>query len=96
MDPFHVVQWAMDALDELRREVWREAYDEAQRVKKEHPRKAVRPNSHFPIENLKLSKPYGYVCEGYFYPPSHLKSHKNTSAMQDTSASVLQVLPQYE
>ena len=43
MDPFHVVQWAMDALDEVRREVWREAYDEVQRLKKEHPRKAGRP-----------------------------------------------------
>ena len=43
VDPFHVVQWAMDALDEVRREVWREAYDEVQRLKKEHPRKAGRP-----------------------------------------------------
>lgn len=25
---FHVVQWAMDTLDEDRRESWREAYDQ--------------------------------------------------------------------
>ena len=29
VDPFHVVEWAMDALDEVRREVWREAYSKA-------------------------------------------------------------------
>ena len=28
VDQFHVVQWAMDALDEVRRESWREAYEE--------------------------------------------------------------------
>ena len=43
VDPFHVVQWAMDALDEVRREVWREAYDEVQQLRKEHPCKAGRP-----------------------------------------------------
>ena len=25
--PFHVVEWAMEALDEVRREVWKEAHD---------------------------------------------------------------------
>ncbi len=43
VDPFHVVQWAMDALDEVRREVWREAYAEFTRLSKEHPRKKGRP-----------------------------------------------------
>ncbi len=41
--PFHVVQWAMDALDEVRREVWREACAEFTRLSKEHPRKNGRP-----------------------------------------------------
>lgn len=43
VDPFHVVQWAMEALDEVRREVWREAYTEFTRLSKEHPRKKGRP-----------------------------------------------------
>lgn len=34
VDPFHVVEWAMDALDEVRREVWREAYSEAKQLKR--------------------------------------------------------------
>ena len=29
IDPLHVVEWAMEALDEVRREVWREAHSEA-------------------------------------------------------------------
>lgn len=49
VDPFHVVQWAMDALDEVRREVWNEAYDEVKRLKKEHPRKPGRPKDDDPI-----------------------------------------------
>ncbi len=28
VDPFHVVEWAMEALDEVRRDVWHDAYDE--------------------------------------------------------------------
>ena len=43
VDQFHVVQWAMEALDEVHREAWREAYNEAQRLAKEHPRKVGRP-----------------------------------------------------
>ena len=48
VDPFHVVQWAMEALDEVRREVWREAYDEFTRLSKEHPRKKGRPKADDP------------------------------------------------
>ncbi len=43
VDPFHVVEWAMEALDEVRREIWREAYSEAQKLAKEHPQKPGRP-----------------------------------------------------
>ena len=48
VDPFHVVQWAMEALDEVRREVWREAYAEFTRLSKEHPRKKGRPKADDP------------------------------------------------
>ena len=49
VDPFHVVQWAMEALDEVRRDVWNAAYDEVKRLKKEHPRKPGRPKEDDPI-----------------------------------------------
>lgn len=45
VDPFHVVEWAMDALDEVRREAWREAYNEAAKMAKAHPRKKGRPKA---------------------------------------------------
>ena len=48
VDQFHVVQWAMEALDEVRREAWREAYSEAQKLAKEHPRKVGRPKEDDP------------------------------------------------
>ena len=32
VDPFHVVEWAMDALDEVRRERWRAAREQAGRI----------------------------------------------------------------
>ena len=40
IDPFHVVQWATDALDEVRRDAWRDARKEASREAK---RKTGRP-----------------------------------------------------
>lgn len=49
VDPFHVVEWAMSALDEVRRDAWREAYTAAKDIAKEHPRKPGRPKSNDPI-----------------------------------------------
>lgn len=48
VDPFHVVQWAMEALDEVRREVWREAYSEVTQRKKDHLKKKGRPKADDP------------------------------------------------
>lgn len=45
VDPFHVVEWAMEALDEVRREVWREAHAEAVQLAKENPRGKGRPKA---------------------------------------------------
>lgn len=45
VDPFHVVEWAMDALDEVRRERWIEAHREVKRLKKEYPRSPGRPKA---------------------------------------------------
>lgn len=43
VDPFHVVEWAMEALDDVRREAWREACKESEAIAKQHPRKPGRP-----------------------------------------------------
>jgi transposase len=48
VDQFHVVQWAMEALDEVRREVWNEAYADVKQLKKEHPRGKGRPKEDDP------------------------------------------------
>ena len=48
VDPFHVVEWAMEALDEVRREVWREAHAEAVQAAKMHPRGKGRPKADDP------------------------------------------------
>ena len=49
VDNFHVVEWAMDALDEVRREVWREAHAEVVALKKENPRPVGRPKDDDPV-----------------------------------------------
>ena len=42
VDSFHVVEWAMTALDEVRKDIWHDAYSEYKQVKKEiHVAKAV-------------------------------------------------------
>lgn len=44
VDPFHVVQWAMDALDEVRLEAWRCAFKIAKMLAEAHPQKKGRPS----------------------------------------------------
>ena len=45
VDSFHVVEWAMTALDEVRRDVWHDAYDEYKQIKKDNPRTKGRPKA---------------------------------------------------
>jgi transposase len=45
IDPFHVVESAMDALDEVRKDRWRKAYEEANQLAKKNPQKRGRPKS---------------------------------------------------
>ena len=49
VDQFHVVQWAMDTLDEVRRESWRDAYTQVKELKKANPRKPGRPKEDDPV-----------------------------------------------
>jgi transposase len=48
VDPFHVVGWEMEALDEVKREIWREAYMKAEQLIKIHPRKQAVPRRMIP------------------------------------------------
>ena len=45
VDPFHVVEWAMEALDEVRRDRWRAAYEKAKQLAAENPQKRGRPKT---------------------------------------------------
>ena len=45
----------MEALDEVRREIWNEVYAEVKRLKKEHPRKPGRPKEDDPA-TIKIRK----------------------------------------
>lgn len=43
VDSFHVVEWAMTALDEVRKDIWHDVYSEYKQVKKDNPRGKGRP-----------------------------------------------------
>ena len=45
VDPFHVVEWAMKALDEVRKDRWRAAYAKSQKLSGENPQKRGRPKA---------------------------------------------------
>lgn len=77
VDPFHVVEWAMDALDEVRRDIWNDAYDEYKKLKKENPRKPGRPKEDDPnTAIIKAAKAKADAIKGSTYAlgkaPEHL------------------------
>lgn len=45
VDSFHVVEWAMEALDKVRKEHWRDAYEKSKQLAEEHPCKSGRPKA---------------------------------------------------
>jgi len=68
VDAFHVVDWAMKALDEVRREAWRQAYEEANAVKEENPRGKGRPKQDDPIsEKIKKAEKKAKDIKGSAY-----------------------------
>ena len=48
VDSLHVVEWAMTALDEIRKDIWHDAYSEYKQVKKDNPRGKGRPKKDGP------------------------------------------------
>ena len=68
IDPFHVVEWAMDALDEVRREAWREAHAEAKEAAKNNPTVKGRPMKDDPFaEMAKAAKDKANEIKGSAY-----------------------------
>lgn len=45
VDPFHVVEWAMEALDAVRKDCWRVAYEKAKHMSRDTPQKRGRPKA---------------------------------------------------
>ena len=77
VDPFHVVEWAMTALDEVRKDIWHDAYSEYKQVKKDNPRGKGRPKKDAPgLAIVKAAKAKADEIKGSAYAlgkaPEHL------------------------
>ena len=72
IDGFHVVQWAVDCMDELRKEVWHEAKE----GKKEQPkRKRGRPRKGEEVKTTNYGKGYKYALGKN---PENLTEHQRS------------------
>ena len=81
VDPFHVVEWAMEALDEVRREVWKDARDEVKRLSGESSGKRGRPKNDDPeAAALREAKERAEEIKGASYAlgkaPEHLTENQ--------------------
>ena len=77
VDAFHVVEWAMTALDNIRKDIWHDAYSEYKQVKKENPRSKGRPKKDDPeLAIVKATKAKADEIKGSAYAlgkaPEHL------------------------
>lgn len=77
VDAFHVVEWAMTALDEIRKDIWHDAYSEYKQVKIENPRSKGRPKKDDPeLAIVKAAKAKADEIKGSAYAlgkaPEHL------------------------
>lgn len=77
VDAFHVVEWAMTALDDVRKDIWHDAYSEYKQVKKENPRSKGRPKKGDPeLAIVKAAKAKADEIKGSAYAlgkaPEHL------------------------
>ena len=77
VDSFHVVEWAMTALDEVRKDIWHDAYSEYKQVKKDNPCGKGRPKKDDPeLAIVKAAKAKADEIKGSAYAlgkaPEHL------------------------
>lgn len=82
IDPFHVVSWATGALDEIRKQIWREAHKAA---KQEPKRGRGRPK---PEENVNPLRKQAQAIKGSRYPL--LKNPEDLTASQQATLDVVQ------
>jgi len=81
IDPFHVVEWATGALDEVRRDVWRDAYHEVKTLKKGLPvRRGRHAANDVRFQKLKLAQERAEQIKGSTYAlgkaPEHLTANQ--------------------
>ena len=77
VDSFHVVEWAMTALDEVRKDIWHDACSEYKQVKKDNPCGKGRPKKDDPeLAIVKAAKAKADEIKGSAYAlgkaPEHL------------------------
>ena len=68
VDSFHVVEWAMTALDEVRKDIWHDAYSEYRQIKKDNPYGKGRPKKDDPeLAIVKAAKAKADEIKGSAY-----------------------------
>lgn len=68
VDSFHVVEWAMTALDEVRKDIWHDAYSEYKQIKKDNPCGKGRPKKDDPeLAIVKAAKAKADEIKGSAY-----------------------------
>ena len=68
VDSFHVIEWAMTALDEVRKDIWHDAYSEYKQVKKDNPCSKGRPKKDDPeLAIVKAAKAKADEIKGSAY-----------------------------
>lgn len=68
VDSFHVIEWAMTALDEVRKDIWHDAHSEYKQVKKDNPCSKGRPKKDDPeLAIVKAAKAKADEIKGSAY-----------------------------
>ena len=84
IDPFHVVSWATDALDQVRREAWAEAHRQA---KNQPKRKPGRPAKGEPASDKKQAKTVKNLRNALLKNPEHLSENQKAQLQFLTKAN---------
>ena len=84
IDPFHVVSWATDALDQVRREAWAEAHRQA---KNQPKRKPGRPAKGEPASDKKQAKTVKNLRYALLKNPEHLSENQQAQLQFLTKAN---------
>lgn len=84
IDPFHVVSWAADALDQVRREAWSEAHRQA---KNQPRRKSDRPAKGKNASKEKRAKAVKNLRYALLKNPEHLSENQQTQLQFLTKAN---------